>query len=160
MNCGYTSGISVRNFLKEFLTFFLYGVFAFLDLKCELQRGLKELKSTVKFLNDVRVQNNCIINGVKIENETIGPMQAVLDLAKKTGADICENEIDDAYYLNANNNKAAKKSLVVKFVNKKSKNLFMSGKAKLKQIDKLKRFSQQRISGSFQLCKNLENCWG
>lgn len=103
-----------------------------------LRGEIKELKSTVKFLNDVRVQNNCIINGVKIENETIGPMQAVLDLAKKTGADIRENEIDDAYFLNANNNKSAKKSLVVKFVNKNSKKVFMSGKAKLKQIDELK----------------------
>lgn len=106
-----------------------------------LRDEVKQLKSSVKLLNDVRVQNNCIVNGIEVKDDTVTPLQAVLELANKTGADICEDEVEDAYFLNVKNNnkkKSNKKSLVVKFTNKKSKKIFMSEKAKMKEIDSLK----------------------
>lgn len=102
-----------------------------------LRNEVKQLKSSVKYLNDIRVQNDCIINGINVENDNVTPLEVVLKIAKKTGADICEDEVDDAYFLKVND-KSLKKSLVVKFNNKKSKKAFMNEKAKIKQIDDLK----------------------
>lgn len=50
-----------------------------------LREDVKDLKSTVAFLNGIRVQNDCIINGIK-KDEQSKPMEVVLDIAKKTGA--------------------------------------------------------------------------
>lgn len=101
-----------------------------------LRDEVKQLKSSVKFLNDMRVQNDCVINGVKVgENEK--PIDIVLSIANKSGANICEDEVEDAYFLN-NNNKSSTKSVVVKFANKKTKKVFMEEKPKLKDIEELK----------------------
>lgn len=107
-----------------------------------LREEVKNLKSTVKFLNDVRVQNDCIINGVKAD-DTDKAMDVVLKLAEKTGADICEDDVDDVYFINRHNNHYKNKgsdlkSVVVKFANKKSKRVFMQEKSKLKQNEDLK----------------------
>lgn len=107
-----------------------------------LREEVKSLKSTVKFLNDVRVQKDCIINGIET-NGTEKAEEVVLAVAKKTGADICEDDIEEAYFLNHNkqnngNKNQKAKSIVVKFTTKKNKQIFMQEKSKLKQIDELK----------------------
>lgn len=109
-----------------------------------LRNEVKDLKSAVKFLSDDRVKNDCVINGVKVD-ETAKPIDVVLNIANKTGANICEDEIDEVYFLNRNrklnteSSKESTKSVVVKFVNKKSKQIFMNEKAKMKDIDGLKK---------------------
>ncbi|KAI8118713.1 hypothetical protein CVS40_9708 [Lucilia cuprina] len=102
-----------------------------------LRGEVKQLKSSVKFLNDTRVRNDCIINGVAIKDNA-DAMTAVLDLAKQTGAEVVENDIEDAYFLPNRNKKNNKRFMVVKFLNRKSKQVFMNEKAKMKTIDELK----------------------
>lgn len=110
-----------------------------------LRNEVKQLKSSVKFLNDVRVQNDCVINGVKVKDEKVKAIDIVLNIAQKTGADICENEIDDAYFLNTKEKSSnvstepRMKSIVVKFANKKCKKIFMAEKAKMKDMDDFKK---------------------
>lgn len=103
-----------------------------------LRDEVKQLKSSVKYLNDIRVQNDCIVNGVKVTDGALKAVDVVLDIAKKIGADICENEIKDAYFLPNRNKKNEKKSIVMKFTNKKSKKVFMNEKSKMKKMDDLK----------------------
>lgn len=105
-----------------------------------LKDEVNTLKSTVKFLNDSRVEKDVIINGIKKENNNKDAVQLVIDMAKTTGANISEKEIDDAYFLNNRriNNSKSKSSLVVKFNNKKSKQTFLSEKSKLKEVEKYK----------------------
>lgn len=74
---------------------------------------MKNLKSTIKLLNDCRVQNDSLINNIELDGEI------------------------NAYILQSNAN-GNKKSIVVKFNNKQAKNAFMKEKAKLKSIDKFK----------------------
>lgn len=102
------------------------------------------LKSSVKYLNDDRVKNDCIINGVMESDGNKQAIDVVLDIAGKIGADISTGQVDDAYFLpsrkntNSNNNKDEKKSIVVKFASKIQKHKFMAGKSKLKENDSLK----------------------
>lgn len=107
-----------------------------------LREEVKNLKSTVKYLNDCRVLKDVIINGIEVDDKKTA-VEVVLDVAKKTGADICEDEVEEAYFLNRRkqNNKKEDKttSLVVKFTNKKSKNTFMQEKSKMKEIEGLKK---------------------
>lgn len=105
-----------------------------------LRKEVNNLKSTVKFLNDFRVKNDCIINGIK-EDEKRNAVEVVLDVAKQTGADVCEDDVEEAYFLNnaKQNKKQKQKSIVVKFTNKKNKQVFMNEKAKLKEIEGLKK---------------------
>lgn len=100
----------------------------------ELKSEVRNLKLSVKFLNDNRVRNDCIINGIKT-NEYENAIDVVMDLAKKTGANISKQEVEEAYFLN---NNATKKSVVVKFVNNKSKKTLMSEKSKLREIEDFK----------------------
>lgn len=99
-----------------------------------LREEVNNLKSSVKYLNDMRVQNDCVINGVKI-NENAKAIDVVLDIAKKVGADICENEVEEAFFLNKSKQADSKTSVVVKFSSKKTKKILMDGKSKLKKVD-------------------------
>lgn len=101
-----------------------------------LREDVKQLKSTVAFLNGERVRNDCIINGIQAETNS-KPTEIVLDVAKKVGADICEVEIEDAYFINRNK-ETSKTAVVVKFINKQTKATFMKEKKKLMQIDVMK----------------------
>lgn len=101
-----------------------------------LREEVKSLKSSVKFLNDARVKNDCVINGIKVDGD-VNATGVVLEIAKKAGADICEDEVDDAYFLNKSKQPGTK-SVVVKFSNNKAKQTFMHEKSKLKNIDGFK----------------------
>lgn len=101
-----------------------------------LREDVKQLKSTVSFLNNIRVQKDCIINGINAADGK-SAVDVVLDIAKKTGADICEDEIEEVYFVN-NRKQSTKSSVVVKFNNKKSKSTFMKEKNKLKNMDDMK----------------------
>ena len=106
-----------------------------------LRIEVKELKTSLKYLHDAKVQNDCVINGVTVIDESVSPLVAVLDIAKKIGVDICEDWIDDVYFVNQRKsmpNTEIKRSIVVKFINKKSKQLFMSKKSTLRKNDDLK----------------------
>lgn len=111
-----------------------------------LREEVSNLKSTVKYLNDCRVQNDIIINGINVDNKMTA-VEVVLDVAAKTGVDICEDEVEEAYFLNRSKQndkqdgkeKEKTKSLVVKFTNKKSKQNFMHEKPKMKEIEGLKK---------------------
>lgn len=108
-----------------------------------LREEVKHLKSTVKFLNDTRVKNDCVINGIKIQEED-NPEKVVLQIASKAGVNICEDDIEEAYFINQRNkqNKEKQKDIktvVVKFANKKSKAALMKEKSKLKHIDDYKK---------------------
>lgn len=107
-----------------------------------LREEVKSLKSTVNFSNNMRVQKYCIINGIKADDERLA-MDVLMDVSKQIGADICKDEVEEAYFLNrnksnSNNKQNEKKSMVVKFANMKTKQLFMKEKSKKKQMDNLK----------------------
>lgn len=100
-----------------------------------LREDVKELKSTVAFLNNIRVQNDCIINGLNIEPEK-KPVEVVMNIAQKVGAKISECEIDDAYFIRRKNN--TNSSVVVKFKNKSSKMSLLKEKKKLRECEDTK----------------------
>lgn len=102
----------------------------------EILKGVKKNTVSIKKLEK---ENKSLREDVKnlksVEKSTA--VDVVLDVAKKAGAGICENEIDEAYFTNRNKN-PNKTSVVVKFTNRKSKFAFMKEKKKLKDIDELK----------------------
>lgn len=100
-----------------------------------MREDVKELKSTVAFLNNIRVQNDCIINGLNIEPEK-KPVEVVMNIAQKVGAKISECEIDDAYFIRRKNN--TNSSVVVKFKNKSSKMSLLKEKKKLRECEDTK----------------------
>lgn len=101
-----------------------------------LREDVKQLKSTVSFLNNIRVQNDCIINGIQTD-ATAKAVDVVLGIAKTTGANICEGEIEDAYFVNRRK-QSTNSSVIVKFNNKKSKAEFMKEKKKLRESNETK----------------------
>lgn len=103
-----------------------------------LKHEIKHLKSSVKFLNDEKVKNDCIVIGVQnTENKTA--MATVLNLSKIMDAPITENNITDAYFLNNRLKSNDNKNLVIKFAEKKSKDIFMEAKSKLKNNEESKK---------------------
>lgn len=112
-----------------------------------LREEVISLKSSIKFLNDGRVKNDCIINGVVLNevNKDEEAIDVVIGIANKIGANVVADQIDDAYFLHGNNNKSNnreksnnKKSIVVKFSKKVYKDKFMAEKPKLKEDSSLK----------------------
>ncbi|KAI8119868.1 hypothetical protein CVS40_8785 [Lucilia cuprina] len=99
-------------------------------------KDVKKLKSSIAFLNDIRVKNNCIINGIKTEGKS-NAVDIVLDIAKKSGAEISEDKIEDAYFIGRKNDKD-KSSVVVKFLDHKSKMAFIKEKRKLREMEEMK----------------------
>lgn len=110
-----------------------------------LKEEINNLKSSVKFLNDSRVKNDCVISGVELSDASVAAVDVVLEIAEKIGSKISENQIDEAFFVGkARSDKAKKdgkkekKSIVVKFTNQTGKRNFMSEKLKLKEKDDLK----------------------
>lgn len=99
-----------------------------------LKEEIKNLKTSVKNLNDERVKNHCIIMGLKPE-ENLSAAEAVLNLSKGIGVDMKTENIEDAYFLNNRNKKSDKKNVIVKFIGKTSKDKLMAAKSKLKSED-------------------------
>ncbi|XP_075157519.1 uncharacterized protein LOC142230776 [Haematobia irritans] len=100
-----------------------------------LKEELAETKSSVKYLNDVRVQNNCIIRGIMSKETAVN---TVLNIAEKIGSSTTEKEIEDAYFIGKGNEVQQRKTIVVKFSNQKNKKHFMEKKNKLKDCEELK----------------------
>lgn len=102
----------------------------------ELKDDVNNLKETVSFLNNVRVRNDCVINGLKYD-EKVNAADIVLNIAKQTGAKISGDDVEDAYFVSrrAQSNKS---SVVVKFANKRSKTVFMKEKRKLRYLEDTK----------------------
>lgn len=102
-------------------------------LKCEI----KELKDTVKMLNDQRVKNDCVVNGVKVDDGE-SAVEAVIKLSQTVGVSIKEENIEEAYFLKKKNVSNPNQSLIVKFNSKFAKNKLMEAKSKLKGNDNTK----------------------
>ncbi|XP_061402777.1 uncharacterized protein LOC133338626 [Musca vetustissima] len=96
-----------------------------------LKEDVKKLQSTVTFLNEVRLQNDCVINGITVDDKT-KPIDVVIAVANTIGAKIVEDDVEDAYFLKKKN-QASPKTVVVKFVNNKTKLKFMQEKKKLRE---------------------------
>lgn len=86
----------------------------------KLKEDVNNLKSTVMFLNHIRVQKDCVINGISADEET-KPIDVVVAVANKIDADIGEDDVDEAYFLNKRNNSSNLKSVVFKFMSNRNK---------------------------------------
>lgn len=101
-----------------------------------LKAEVNELKKTVKFLNDDRVKNDCLVSGL----EKIGDLNAVdvlVTVMKNVGVDFKADEVDDAYFTRKRPDQK-KQSMVVKLNSHKSKQKLMSAKPKLKDNEATK----------------------
>lgn len=102
-----------------------------------LKEEIKNLKTSVKVLNDDRVRNHCIVMGLK-NKEDVSAADAVVDLSKDIGVEITADNIEEAFYLKNRDKKSNKRNVIVKFDTKKSKSAFMSAKSQLKANDETK----------------------
>lgn len=100
-----------------------------------MKEEITKLKSSVKFLNDARVQNDCIINGI---TSTEPAVNVVLNIATQMKCSLSEEKIEDAYFVGVNKGANQNKSIVVKFRDQKNKKMFMDKKAKLKESNEMK----------------------
>lgn len=89
------------------------------------------LRTSVKMLNDVRVKNDCIVNGLKVE-DGISAVDAVVNLCQAVGVDLVPQNIEEAFFINKRNSESQKKTVVVKCSSKANKDKLMSVKPKLK----------------------------
>lgn len=104
-----------------------------------LKNEVKDLKSSVKMLNDIRVKNDCIVSGMNVP-EGVSAVDSVIELSKSVGVDLAPESINEAYFIRNNknvNNKSSntKKMVVVKFSTKEAKGKLMMAKAKLKETE-------------------------
>lgn len=104
----------------------------------KLKNELQDMKTTVKILNDDRVKNDCIINGLKVEGD-IKAVDAVVNLSKSVGVDLESSAFDNAYFLPNKNKTNDNKTVVVKFSSKANKNKLMAAKSKLKENESTKK---------------------
>lgn len=103
-----------------------------------LKVEITTLKNSIKYLNDERVKNDCLITGLTTSADETA-IAAVLQLAKTTGVDIQPDIIDDAYFISKRRSVTNDmKSVVVKMKSKKSKEKMMSMKPKLKEGENTK----------------------
>lgn len=101
-----------------------------------LKAEISELKQSVKMLNDSRVKNDCLVNGV----ENVGDATAVdtiITIMKKVEVDLKPEEIDAAYFLKKKNN-TKKQTIVVKCNTFKTKQALMAAKSKLMEKEETK----------------------
>lgn len=105
-----------------------------------LKAEVENLKSSVKYLNNNRVKNDCLIRGIEATNE-LSAVETVLKISSEAGVEMQPESIDDAYFIK-NKNKSiknnAKQMVVVKFNSKRSKEKLMSIKSKLKDNEATK----------------------
>ncbi|XP_075155306.1 uncharacterized protein LOC142228697 [Haematobia irritans] len=87
-----------------------------------------ELKKTVKFLNDHRVRNDCLISGIENVNSS-NAVESVIDIMKKVEVNLKPEDFEAAYYIGKKESK--KKMVVAKFETKAAKQKVMSAKMKL-----------------------------
>lgn len=99
-----------------------------------LKAEVEVLKTSVKFLNDQRVQNDCVITGVK-SNANQSAVDTVVKLSTDVGVAMQPAAIADAYFLNG---KGGSQTVVVKFNSKSEKSKLMAIKPKLKEQEETK----------------------
>lgn len=103
-----------------------------------LKNEITTLKTSMKILNDHRVRNDCIVRGVEVDQK-LSAVDTILDISKKIGLNLKEENIDDAYFFKKRGDrKNEKQTMVVKFSNKNNKEKFMMSKPKLKENDETK----------------------
>lgn len=96
------------------------------------------MKKSIKVLNDQRVKNECLIRGVEAKDDS-NAVETILSLTKTVGLEINENNIEDAYFFKTKGERnQVKKTMVVKFSNKRSKEMLMMSKTKLKEHNETK----------------------
>lgn len=103
-----------------------------------LKAEVINLKNSVKYMNDQRVKNDCLVTGLKADSG-VSAVDAVLKLSKEAGVVMTEESISDAYFLKQKNAANEKRSVVVKFNTKKSKDKLMSIKPKLHENEETKK---------------------
>uniref|UniRef100_A0A1I8NKJ5 PHD-type domain-containing protein n=1 Tax=Musca domestica TaxID=7370 RepID=A0A1I8NKJ5_MUSDO len=101
-----------------------------------LRQEVTDLKKSVKFLNDQRVKNDCIVTGVR-EIKDLSAAATIVKLSKAAGVEIEEKSISDAFFLRSRKENE-RKTVVVKFDSRKSKEALMSIKPKLKDMEDTK----------------------
>lgn len=101
-----------------------------------LKAEINDLKKTVKLLNDDRVKNNCIVNGID-HFENMKAVDAIISVMNHVGVDLKADEVDDAFFIKRKPNQK-KQSMVVKLNSTKSKQKIMSSKPKLKENEATK----------------------
>lgn len=74
-----------------------------------LRMELKEIKNSVKYLNDYKVRNDCLINGIVVGEEA-NAVQTIVKVMKDVGMELKENDIDIAYFLKENKNAKQKEN--------------------------------------------------
>uniref|UniRef100_A0A1I8PM23 PHD-type domain-containing protein n=1 Tax=Stomoxys calcitrans TaxID=35570 RepID=A0A1I8PM23_STOCA len=102
-----------------------------------LRQEVADLKNSVKFLNDQRVKNDCIVTGVK-QIKDLSAAETIIKLSTDVGIAIEKNSISDAYFLKINK-ESEEKTIVVKFNSRQSKETLMSIKPKLKEMEGTKK---------------------
>lgn len=107
-----------------------------------LKTEIVNLKNSVKYINEQRVKNDCLVTGLK-GNGDMSAVDAVLKLTKDAGVVMTEESISDAYFLKPKNAASNVKSVVVKFGSKKSKDRLMSIKPKLHEKEETKKIYVQ-----------------
>lgn len=103
----------------------------------KLKNEVKSLKESIKFLNDQRVKNDCVIIGLDVK-EGVTAAASVIEVSKTIGVELKEENIEEAYFLKKRNITNAKQNLVVKFNSKSTKNKLMEAKLKFKESEKTK----------------------
>lgn len=111
-----------------------------------LKEEIKTLQNSVRFLNDQRVRNDCLIRGVKVI-DGMSAADTVLKLSSDAGVELQPEVIDEAYFIKRRNTSSEKKNennegkqvMVVKFNSKKAKDTMMSIKPKLMENELTKK---------------------
>lgn len=94
-----------------------------------LKSEINELKDTVRFLNNNRVRNDCLISGVEVESNE-NAMESLIKVMKAVDITLDPNEVDDVYFI-GKNKEAKRKTIVAKFNTKATKQKVISAKLKL-----------------------------
>lgn len=101
-----------------------------------LREEVGELKKAVKFLNDNRVQNDCLISGIEVSGGT-SAVESVIKLMESVHVNLNANDLEDAYVVGKNRN-VNKQTVVAKFASKSSKQKAMAAKPKLMEKEATK----------------------
>lgn len=101
-----------------------------------LKTEINDLKKTVKFLNDNRVKNDCLVSGVDVTDECTA-VESVIKVMNNVGVTLKADEFEDAYFI-GKKSKTNKQTVVAKFNSKASKQKIMSAKPKLNETEATK----------------------
>ncbi|KAI8114851.1 hypothetical protein CVS40_12823 [Lucilia cuprina] len=133
-----------------------------------LKKEIAVLKTSVKILNDQRVKNDCIINGLECEEDT-DAVKTLMKFLEGFDVKIEATNIDESFFLKNKNPETRKtnkqkQTMIVKFNNKKAKQMVMSVKPKLKEKEdilagriyaKRSEFSKPKLIKSFDEVDNI-----